>query len=177
MPYGHGVDNCSLRFCRKGRQLDLGESRSPTQFSQRNLQPVSHRFWAYVCAFGPGLMVVMVMVMVMVPKALSQVGWLCQRQRQSFHRLQAFYWPKLPQAQSFHTAKSFLWKTLLLPKRGSLKRGSLKGGSLKQALKQALKRQRALKRTRIDCTGITAKTAGSKDRYRSISGLQLYIVP
>jgi hypothetical protein len=33
-----------------------------------------------VCAFCPGLMVmmamVMVMVMVMVPKALSQVGWL-----------------------------------------------------------------------------------------------------
>jgi hypothetical protein len=29
MPQGHGVDNCSLRFCRKRRQLDLGESRSP----------------------------------------------------------------------------------------------------------------------------------------------------
>jgi len=95
MPQGHGVDNCSLRFCRNGRQVDLGESRSPTQFSQRNLQPVSRRFWAYVYAFGPGLMVMMVMVvvivmvlvlvmvmvtvMVMVPKALSQVGWLRQR--------------------------------------------------------------------------------------------------
>jgi len=82
MPQDHGVDNCSLRFCRKGRQLDLGESRSPTQFSQWSLQPVSRRFWAYVCAFGPGLMVMMVMVMVMVIvtvmvlKALSQVGWL-----------------------------------------------------------------------------------------------------
>jgi len=31
MAYGHGVDNWSVRFCRKGRQLDLGESRSPTQ--------------------------------------------------------------------------------------------------------------------------------------------------
>jgi len=84
MPQGHGVDNCSLRFCRKGRQLDLGESRSPTQFSQRNLQPVSRRFWAYAYTFGPRLMVmmvmvmmvmvlviVMVMVMMMVPKALS----------------------------------------------------------------------------------------------------------
>jgi hypothetical protein len=28
---------------------------------------------------------------------LRQVGWLRQHQRQSFHRLRAFYWPKLPQ--------------------------------------------------------------------------------
>jgi hypothetical protein len=98
MPHGHDVDNCSLRFCRKGRQLDLVESRSPTQLSQRNLQPYSRRFWAYVCAFSPGLMVmvtVMVMVMVtvtvMVPKALSQVSWLRQRQCQSFNRLNTFY--------------------------------------------------------------------------------------
>jgi len=109
MPQGHGVDNCSLRFCRKGRQLDLGESRSPTQFSQRNLQPVSRQFWAYAYAFGPGLMVTMVMVMmamvmmvmvmmvmvmvivmVMVPKALSQVGWLRQCQIQSINRLRAY---------------------------------------------------------------------------------------
>jgi hypothetical protein len=88
MPQGHGVDNCSLRFCRKGRQLDLGESRSPTQFAKRNLQPVSRRFWAYAYAFGPRLMVMMVMVMVlMVPKALSQVGWLRQCQSQSINRL------------------------------------------------------------------------------------------
>jgi hypothetical protein len=54
--------------------LDLGESRSPTQFSQRNLQPVSRRFWAYVCAFGPGLMVMMVMVMMaMVMMAMVMV--------------------------------------------------------------------------------------------------------
>jgi len=30
MPHGHGVDNCSLRFRRKGRQFNHGESRSPT---------------------------------------------------------------------------------------------------------------------------------------------------
>jgi peptide methionine sulfoxide reductase MsrB len=52
--------------------------------------------------------------------------------------------------------------------------------AIEQALEQALNRQRALMRTRSDCvysTGITAKTAGSKDRYRSISGWQPYIVP
>jgi hypothetical protein len=42
-----------------------------------------------VCAFGPGLMVMMAMVMmamvmvsvmvITVPEALRQVGWLCQR--------------------------------------------------------------------------------------------------
>ena len=40
MPPSHGVDNCSLRFSRKGRQLDLGQSRSPTQISQRILAPL-----------------------------------------------------------------------------------------------------------------------------------------
>ena len=106
MPHGHGVDNCSLRFRRKGRQFELGESRSPTQILQRNLVPASHRLWAYVCAFGLGLMemvamamaMVMAMVMVLVlviviivPEVLRQVGWLRQRQHQSFHRLRAFY--------------------------------------------------------------------------------------
>jgi len=98
MPHTHGVDNCSLRFRRKGRQLDLGESRSPTQIFQRNLVPTSHRLWAYVCAFSPGLMGTMAMAMVMVmviviivPEVLIQVGWLRQRQHQSFHRLRAFY--------------------------------------------------------------------------------------
>jgi hypothetical protein len=52
MPHGHGVDNCSLRFRRKGRQFELGESRSPTQIFLRNLLPASHRLWVYVCAFG-----------------------------------------------------------------------------------------------------------------------------
>jgi len=94
MPHDHGVDNCSLRFCRKGRQLDLGESRSPTQIFQRNLQLASHGLWAYVCAFGPGLMVMMAMVMmamvmmamvmvsamvIIVPEALRPVSWLRQR--------------------------------------------------------------------------------------------------
>jgi len=87
MPHDHGVDNCSLRYCRKGRQLDLGESRSPTQIFRRNLLPASHRLWAYVCTFGPGLMVMVAMVMAMVmvsvmviivPEALRQVGWLRQ---------------------------------------------------------------------------------------------------
>jgi hypothetical protein len=105
MPHSHSVDNCSLRFCGKGRQLDLGKSRSRTQFSQRNQLPASDRFWAYVCVFGP-----VVMEMVMVPKTLSQVGWLRQRQHQSIHRLKAFYWPKLPETQSFQSAQRFLWK-------------------------------------------------------------------
>jgi hypothetical protein len=97
MPHSHGVDNCSLRFSKKGRLLDFGESRSPTQIFQRNQLPASHRFWAYVCAFGPGLMVMMAMVMmamvmvIIVPEALRQVGWLRQRQHRSFHRLRAFY--------------------------------------------------------------------------------------
>ena len=64
--------------------MDLGESRSPTQILQRNLLPASHRLWAYVCAFGPGLMVMTAMVMVsvmviIVPEALRQVGWLRPR--------------------------------------------------------------------------------------------------
>jgi len=112
-------------LCRKDRQLDLGESRSPTQIFQRNLLPASHRLWAYVCAVRPWLMVMMVMVMVivMVPKALTQVSWLRQRQCQSFNRLKAFYWPKLLQTQSSMGPKIPV-ETLLQPKRGSLKRGS-----------------------------------------------------
>ena len=55
MPQGLCVDNCSLRFCRKRRPLDLRESRSPTQLSQRNLQLVSRRFWAYAYIVGLGL--------------------------------------------------------------------------------------------------------------------------
>jgi len=52
MPHGYGVDNCSLRFCKKCRQLDLGESRSLTQNFQWNVLRASHRLWVYVCAFG-----------------------------------------------------------------------------------------------------------------------------
>jgi hypothetical protein len=89
MPHGHGVDNCRLRFYRNGRQLGLGESRSPTQIFQQNLLPASHRLWAYVCALGPVLMVMMAMAMmvmvmvsvmvIIVTEALRQAGWLCQR--------------------------------------------------------------------------------------------------
>ena len=88
MPHDHGVDNCSLRFCRNGGQLDLGESRSPTQIFQRNLLLASHGLWAYVCVFGPGLMVMIAMVMmvmvmvsvmvIIVPEALRPVRWLRQ---------------------------------------------------------------------------------------------------
>jgi hypothetical protein len=95
MPHDHGVDNCSLRFCRNGRQLDLGESSSPTQIFKRNLLLASHGLRAYVCVVEPWLMVMMAMVMmamvimamvmtamvmlsVIVPEALRQVGWLRQ---------------------------------------------------------------------------------------------------
>ena len=73
MPHGHGVDNCSLRFRRKGRQFELGESRSPIQIFQKNLQPTSHRLWAYVCEFSLGLMVIMAMVMAMMMIAMVMV--------------------------------------------------------------------------------------------------------
>jgi len=33
MPHGYGVGNCRLTFCRKGGQLDLGESRALTQIA------------------------------------------------------------------------------------------------------------------------------------------------
>jgi hypothetical protein len=75
MPYGHGVENCNLRFRRKGRQFKLGESRSPTQISQRNLLPTFHRLWAYVCAFGLGLMEMMVVTMEMVMAMEMVLGW------------------------------------------------------------------------------------------------------
>jgi hypothetical protein len=66
MPPGHGVDNCSHIFYRKGRELDLGESRSPTEILQLKLLPASHRLWAFVCAFSMGLMVILAMVMAMM---------------------------------------------------------------------------------------------------------------
>jgi len=104
MPHGHGVDYCSIKFRRKGRQFDLGVSRSPTQIFQRNLVPTFYQLWAYVCAFGLGLMEIMAMAMVMamamalviviviiVPEVLRQVGWLHQHQHQSFVRLRAFH--------------------------------------------------------------------------------------
>jgi len=89
MPDGHGVDNCRLWLCWKGRQFDLGQSRSPTQIFQRNLVSASHRLWAYVWTFSLGLMemtamemamvIAMVLVMVIVIivlEVLRQVGSL-----------------------------------------------------------------------------------------------------
>jgi hypothetical protein len=43
--------------------LDLGESRSLTQIFQLNPLLAFYGLWAYVCAFGPELMVMMAMVM------------------------------------------------------------------------------------------------------------------
>jgi hypothetical protein len=77
MPHDHGVDNCSHRFCRNGRQLELGESRSPTQIFQRNLLLASHGLWAYVRAFGLGLMVMRARVktaMAMIPPVRGWTG-------------------------------------------------------------------------------------------------------
>jgi len=64
-------------------------------------------------------------------------------------------------------------KTLLLPKHGSLKQ------ALKQALKHALKQalKQALMQTRGESVYSTGITAGGKQKYRSISGRQPYIVP
>jgi hypothetical protein len=49
-------------------------------------------------AIAMAIAMAMAMEMVRVPEALRQVGWLRQRQRQrqTFHRLRAFHWPKLP---------------------------------------------------------------------------------
>jgi len=93
MHYGHGVDNRNPRFSRRGCQLDFGESRSLSQIFQQNQRCTIHQLWAYVCVFGPGLMVMiamammvmvclaMVIVLVMVlivQEALRQLGWLLQ---------------------------------------------------------------------------------------------------
>jgi hypothetical protein len=114
-PHGHGVDNCSPLFGTKGRQLDLGVSRYPTQIFQRNMLSACHRSWADMSAFGLGLMVIMAMMLmamvmmamvmmamvtvmvITVPVALRQVGYLHQHLHESFHRLRAFYLPQLPQ--------------------------------------------------------------------------------
>jgi len=105
MPHeSHGIANCSHRFRRKGRQLQFGESRSPTQIVQWKLVPTSHRLWAYVCRIGLGLieifamvmamatvmamaMVLVIVIMIIVPEVLRQVGSLHQHQHQSFYRL------------------------------------------------------------------------------------------
>ena len=75
---------------------------------------------------------VMVMLMVMVPKALSQVGWLRQRQCHSINRLN----PSI--GWSFHklrvqSAQRFGWKCY------SCRSSALSSVALKQSLKKALK--------------------------------------
>jgi len=164
MADGHGVENCSLRFCKKGEQLDLGKSKSRTQLSLWKLEQLSPQFW-YVWAFDLGLKVMMAMVMVL--KAISQVGWLYQCQCHSFSRLKASYWLKLPQTQSFHMPKSVAWRPLLLPQHGPLEQ------LLKQALKEAFKHQLAI--LCIHCNNVysTTITPGSKDRYWYITDFQL----
>ena len=52
MPHGHGVENCNLWFCRQGRQLNLGESRSPTPIFQLQLLLTSYPLWVYVWVLG-----------------------------------------------------------------------------------------------------------------------------
>jgi 1,4-dihydroxy-2-naphthoate octaprenyltransferase len=37
------------------------------------------------------VMVMVLVIVIIVPEVLRQVGWLHQRQHQSFHRLNAFY--------------------------------------------------------------------------------------
>ena len=97
--HGHCVKNCSLRFCRNGTELDLGECRSPTPIFQENQLPPSHQLWVYGCEFVLRLMVMMamvlmamvmmaivmmmivmvsVMIVIILPEALVQAGWLCQ---------------------------------------------------------------------------------------------------
>jgi hypothetical protein len=55
MSRSHGVDNCSLRFCSKGKQLNLEESRSPTQFSSRFCSPIPIDFHMHI--FHPELLI------------------------------------------------------------------------------------------------------------------------
>jgi len=121
-----GVDNCSFRFRRKGRQCNLGVSGFPTHIFLRNHGPAYHQLWVYMCTFGLGLMELMVMAMVMamamvlviviviiLSEELRQVGWLRQCQHQTVYRHRAFDLRKLPQTQSFPTAKRFPWRTPL----------------------------------------------------------------
>jgi len=69
------------------------------------------------------------------------------------------------------------------PLEAQLSQGGYETGyqaGFQAALEQAFNRQQALMQTRsnsVYSTGITTKTAGSKDRYKSISGQQLDMVP
>jgi hypothetical protein len=94
MPHGYGVENWMVRFCKKGRLLDIWQSRSPIEISS-----VIYRSCPTNCGHmgaHSGLIMMMVMVMmvsvmvIIVLEALRQVGWLRQHWPQSFHRLRAF---------------------------------------------------------------------------------------
>ena len=76
MSHDHNVDNCSFRFCRKCRQLNLRENRSLTQYYQGNPLPASHRFMkndsVLACSWSLVVIVMVVaMVMVMVAAIVS----------------------------------------------------------------------------------------------------------
>jgi len=89
---GQQVDNCNFQICRKGRKLDRGENRSPTQISWRNLLPQPLILGLCVCSQSGadcdnanGMMAIVMMVMmivlvmvIIVPETHRQVGWLCQ---------------------------------------------------------------------------------------------------
>ena len=63
MPYSHGIDKTSLRFCRIHSQFDFEESRSLTQVFQQNQLCAIHQFWAHVCAVDSARMVMVGIVM------------------------------------------------------------------------------------------------------------------
>ena len=120
----------------------------------------------------------MVTVTVMVPKALSQVGWLRQRQCQSFNRLNTIYWPQFTQTQSSIGPK-------IPVECYSCRNAAFSSAALKQALNQALNHtlkpalkpalQRPLKMLSMSVSALS-KPVGSKDWLRFIDG-QPYIVP
>jgi len=206
MPHGHAVDNCILRFCRKGRQLDLGESRFPTQIFQRNQLAGSRLFRAYVCAFGPGLLVMIAMVMmdmvmmtmvmvlvmvIIVLEALRQVGWLHQHQhqasidwepsvRQSVHELRVFHRRKDSRGKLYSSRSRALWSMALSStalSRTALSSRLSSGLSCRLSSRLSSSLSSRLPRGSGHSSGIAATTAGSKARYWSISGRQPYIVP
>jgi len=111
--HAQGVGKCIPRYCRKGRQLDLGESGYLTRISLKNLEPVSNHIWVNACRIRLGLMAMMVIVMivtvivmvrvtammivtVIILNTLSPICWLCQHQCQIFNRLNTSI------GQSFH---------------------------------------------------------------------------
>jgi len=131
MSHGHGVDNFSLDCAGKVDNWIWGEQISGSDF----LAESAARF--------PSVLGVCVRIRSRVdgddsdsdgdgdgnvngnvngdgPEALRQVGWLHQRQRQSFHWVRAFYWPKIPQTKSFPPAQSFRWKAAQRSPTGKL---------------------------------------------------------